>query len=454
MIDPATVQIICFKPKADMTRLWVPILPKHIWSKVGAAKVEAGYINRPPIVGSGPFQVAEFKRGRYVRMTRSDNYWGKKPAIDEIIFQVYQNSDTLVQDLKAGTIDAAWEIPQAQLGALKAQKGVEPVPYNYFNWDYLSFNCYASQDSLGNPVLRDPAFRRALNYAVDREGICKITWQGHAVPGTTIIPPNSWKNPDYHWQPPADQLYTFDLAKAAQLLDDAGYPLKNGVRVDKQSKPIKLRLWALNSDIHGQSEGKLIAGWFGRLGLRIVYSVIDEGALEDRLWEFEGDTYTPNFDMYLWDWDGYNDPGQTLSTVMSDQIGSWNEPCWSNAQYDQLAAEQASTMDLDKRKQFIDQLQQIMYDQSPWLVLTYPEHLEAYNTDKWTGWTRVMDGRGPAFYSAGNVDTYLNLQPQAVEKTSRGNGLTIALIGVAAVVVLGSISVWLFLRRRVKAEED
>ena len=49
-------------------------------------------------------------------------------------------------------------------------------------------------------------------------------------------------NPDYHWQPSADQAYTFDLAKAGQLLTAAGYPLKDGVRLDKQGKPIVLRL--------------------------------------------------------------------------------------------------------------------------------------------------------------------------------------------------------------------
>ena len=57
------------------------------------------------------------------------------------------------------------------------------------------------------------------------------------------------------------------------------------------------------------------------------------------------------------------------------------------------------------------QMQQIMYQQSPWIVLAYPEDLEAYNTAKWTGWTQMFGGTGPAFNCEGNYDTYLNLRP-------------------------------------------
>ena len=52
-----------------------------------------------------------------------------------------------------------------------------------------------------------------------------------------------------------------------------------------------------------------------------------------------------------------------------------------------------------------------MYEQTPWVVVAYPDFFEAYDTAGWTGWTRVNDGNGPAFFTAGNVDTYVNLKP-------------------------------------------
>ncbi len=455
VVDPSTVKIVCTRPKADMERLWLPILPKHIWSKVDPDIVQSAYSNKPPIIGSGPFQVVEFKKGRYLRMVKNPSYWGKQPTVDEIVFLTYQNSDTMTQDLKLGTIDAAWGLPQAQFQQLKATDGLEALSYNYRNWDYLNINCYEGKGSLGHPVLRDAAFRNALDYAVDREKIAAIAWSGNAKPGTTIVTPNTWFDPDYHWQPPADQLHIFDMTKAAAMLDAAGYTDGdgNGIR-EYKGEDIKLRLQALAGDVHGQGEGKLIAGWMRQLGLGVDFRVIDEGALEDRLWNYKGDTYAPDFDLYLWDWDGYDDPGQTLATLTSVQIESWNEPCWSDAEYDKLATEQAATLDPQARKELIWRMQQIIYEQTPWVVLTYPEHLEAYRTDKWTGWTRVMAGNGPAFYTAGNIDTYLNLEPKAVEAASGGSSLTMVLIVVGAIAVLAIAVLALWLPRRKHAMEE
>ena len=254
-------------------------------------------------------------------------------------------------------------------------------------------------------------FRDALNYAIDRDALCRLAYEGLAAPATTILPPNTWFNPDYHWQPPAEELYTFDLAKASQLLTAAGYPLKNGVRLNKQGQPIVLRLWATTDFPEAQIEAKLIAGWFQRLGLKIDLSIIDRGAENARVWNFKGNAYAPDFDMYVDDWLGYGDPGQTLTAETTAQIGYTNEPSWSDAAFDKLDAEQSSALDPTARQNIIDKMQQIMYQQTPWVVLVYPEYLQAYNTARWTGWTLTLHGHGPAIITTGNVDTYLNLRP-------------------------------------------
>ena len=68
VIDELTVEIRCSKPKANMITTWIPILPEHIWSKVSPKAAGASYQNKPPIVGTGPFQTVEVKKGDYVRM--------------------------------------------------------------------------------------------------------------------------------------------------------------------------------------------------------------------------------------------------------------------------------------------------------------------------------------------------------------------------------------------------
>jgi peptide/nickel transport system substrate-binding protein len=438
-LNPTTVRITCSSPKADMEKVFVPILPEHIWKKVSPQAATTSFTNPAPIVGSGPFYVAKWVKGSYIQMDRNPYYWGKRPTLDAIYFETYENPDTMTTDLKSGALDAAWGIPVAQFKSLTTVPGLTALAYHFYNWDYLNFNCYAGTSSLGNPVLRDWRFRNALNYAIDRQRLCALAFVGYASPGTTILPPNTWVDPDYHWQPSASQLYTFNLAKASQLLTAAGYPLRNGVRLDKQGKPIVLRLWATTDSEPEQIEGKLITGWLQALGIKIDFGVIDSGALTARIWNYQGKTYAPDFDMYVDNWLGYFDPGETLMAETTGQIGGTNEPSWSDPQYDMLCAQQFAALNPTARQALIWRMQQVMYQQTPWIVLTYPDYFEAYNTAKWTGWTRVDNGTGPAFYTTGNVDSYVNLKPVVTTATGGGKSTLWILIGVvaaAAVVVV------------------
>jgi peptide/nickel transport system substrate-binding protein len=446
-VDATTMKIICTRPKADLEYMWVPILPQHVWEQVPPAAAEADYQVTYPLVGSGPFQVVQFKRNDFVHLTRNPYYYGKKAAVSDIFFQMYMSADAMTVDLQATNIDAAWGIPTAQFAGLKSASGISPVPYILMNWDYLSFNCYTGK-SLGNPVLKDWKFRNALNWAVDRERLSQTAFNGDATAGTTIAPPGTWHDPDYHWQPPADQVYTFDLAKADLLLDQAGYPRGAGGLRQYQGQPITLRLWATTDSVPEQTEAGLIASWFKQLGLKIQYSTIDQGALENRIWFYQGDTFVPNFDMYVWSWDGYNDPGQTLSTMTTSQIENSNEPAWSNAQFDRLNTQQFAALDPEKRKQLIWQMQQIMYEQTPWIVTTYPDHLEAFNNDKWTGWTRVTNEQGPVFFAGGNVESYLNLMPKSGAAKKGATGVWLALGVLAGIIVIALVAMMIMRRRR------
>jgi peptide/nickel transport system substrate-binding protein len=453
-LAPDVVRITCSRPKADMMHIFLPILPRHVWEKVDPNEAQTSHANKPPIVGTGPFITTEFKKGSFVRMERNPYYWGTRPTLDELLFEYYTNGDTMTADLKSGAIDAAWGIPEAQFDSLASVDGIEPVAYNFFNWDYLSLNCYEGT-SRGNPVLRDWRFRNALNYAVDRQALADIAYVKKATPGTTILPPGMWSDPDYHWEPPDDQRYAFDLAEAGRLLDEAGYEIGPNATRLHDGKPIELRLWTTTESAPAQTSLKLIAGWLKKLGLKIEVSIVDAGALQDSIWNFEGDTYLPDFDMYIWDWAGYSDPGQTLSAQITDQIGNTNEPCWSNAEYDALNEQQASELDPEQRKLVIDRMQQIMYEQTPWVVLTYPKYLQAYNDADWTGWTRMFDGAGPAFLTTGYPQSYIDLKPVAAETASGSGGGTTWVVIVAVVAVVLTLAATVFLRRRRgQAEEE
>ena len=268
-VDPYTVRFVCSRPKANMLELAVPILPEHIWSHIDPKVAADTYRNKPPVIGTGPFQVVEYRPNKYVRLVANKQYWRGAPKVDELILQIYQSPDTMQMDLRSGAIQAATKLPLAQLKTLQTDEDLDLSTQNpQLVVHDLGFNCYTGPASQGNPVLLDPAFRRALNYAIDKEQICRVAYFGLARPGETTLVSQYWVDPDWHWTPPAGERYPFDLEKAKTALDAAGYRDTDGDGLREfEGKPITLRLWAIATEPNEQTAGKLITGWLRQVGL-------------------------------------------------------------------------------------------------------------------------------------------------------------------------------------------
>ena len=458
-IDPATVEFTCSEAKTNMLGMPIPILPEHIWSKLTAAQITATFPNKPPMIGTGPFQVVEWKHGEYVRAVANKDYWRGAPKADEVVWSLYKNQDTMAADLKSGAIQVAWDIPPAQFDPLNADQNLAAIGGVLNGFNYMDFNCYTGKASLGNPVLKDAAFRHALNWAIDKQKVVDIGYIGHAQPATTIIRAGYYKPPlDYHWQPSEGELYMYDPAKAEAALDAAGYKDANGdgVREDRAGKPIELRLFARSQSATDQRVGKLITGWLEAVGLKIDFQVIDEGALNDKIYNYKGNTFAPDYDLALWYWYSDPDPNFILSVLTTAQIGSWSDTSWSDPEYDRLYAQQQTTIDPEARKQLIWQMQQIAYDQSPYITLTYPEWLESYNDGQWAGWVKSPSGDGPVIYTQYNIDTYLYAAPKPAAATtaSTGGGSTGVILAAVVVLVVIAVVLTVVVRRRRRAVEE
>ena len=174
-------------------------------------------------------------------MTANKNYWGGAPKIDEVDFVYYQNADTMVQEMKSGSLQGAWGVLEPSTASSRTTPPSSPSPARPRARRarlQLLHGPFA-----GQPRAQGLALPQALQWAVDHNKIVQIAYGGLAQPADSVLVSHLWSDPDWHWQPPADETYDFDLAKAGQMLTAAGYPLKNGVRLDKQGKPIVLRLW-------------------------------------------------------------------------------------------------------------------------------------------------------------------------------------------------------------------
>jgi len=438
--DDYTVVITSSKPNAVMTALYVPILPEHIWSKVPDKKVTDW--SNMPMVSSGPFFVSEVQSGKFVKLTRNPYYkdgFGVEPVVGTVLYEMYQQQDSLVDDYKSGNLDAAIELAPGFYRGLKGQPGTTLTDAPSLGFHELGMNCYKSPKSKGNPLLLDVRVRQAINYAIDKQKVANVAMEGLAPVATSILSPVQGF---YRWDVPTDQQYGYDPAKAKQILDAAGYRMgAGGVRVAPNGKPVKFRLAALTDYPMDVTAAKLITGYLKAVGIGITLQVMDEGAFTNMNYD------NGNDDLYIWNWNADIDPGYILSTFTTGQLLNGSDSDYTNPAYDKLYTQQAAAVIPADRQAIVRKMQQILYHDAVYDVLWYNVLIQAYRTDKWTGYATVPASAGGAPFRNMLRTTYVDLKPKAAAAAKSGGSSTGLIVGIviAVLVVLGIV---LLLRRR------
>jgi peptide/nickel transport system substrate-binding protein len=410
--DAKTVVVTLTDPSSLILGAYVPILPEHIWKAVTFEQANNEFQNDVPVVGTGPFQAIEWEKGQFTRFKRNEFYWGKKPAIEEVQMIYFANQDAMDQALQRGTLQAARSILPTQFAQIDADPNIVAVNGSTNGWDQLAFNGYDGKGKEGiggsTPALRDPAFRDALGWAVDRDLLVKQTLSGLGEPGTTAVPPVLGK---WHYTPTADELRTFDPEKAKAKLDAAGYVDSNGDgnREDKDGKEFALEIITPNTYSYYSASANIIAEWYGNVGVKTTVQVIDKDTVTEKVTPPEAGGKA-DFDIELWGWGGSPDPDYLLSIFTTDQIGVWSDSFYSNPEYDQLYLDQQVAPTEADRKVIIDKMQQLLYRDAPYDIIFYSGELQAYRTDTWHGYTVQPRQGGTPFFTFG-VENYLNLQP-------------------------------------------
>ncbi len=444
---------------------WLYVLPEHIWGKMSPQ--DAHNFEKVPVVGSGPFELVKWDtKAQSWEFKANDSYWGGAPHIQTLIFQQFDNAEAMVQALKAGDIDFADSVPVDLFRTLQHAPGITTNVAAPTTFDQLSFgqvpfghtptNCTACDTkhaSTTNPILEDPQVRLAMEYAIDKQALVDKVLGGYGVPGTTVVPAGFT---NWHWSPPASEQINFDIAKANQILDQAGYtkgtnggtwsPSCNCTRVDpKTGQPFKFRFYVLTSEPNEVKDAQYIQGWWKQIGVQVSPQAVSEGKLVD-IW------YSNDYDIYMWGWGPDPDPDFILSTFTSQSCGVWSDTCFSNPQYDKLYQQQAVAPDPTARKQIVTQMQQFIYQQVPEVVLYYNEDTQAYASNQWTGFINQPQPTGFKLFAYGPY-SYLSIRPKAGAVITTGSGGISGFVWLAIaaglVVVIGGI---VLARRR--GEED
>lgn len=189
------------------------ILPRHLYE--GTNILTNPYNVKP--VGTGPFVFKEWVRGEYVLVERNPSYWDKdKPRLDRIRFRFIPDSGARAAALETGEVHYTplSPVPYADVPRLKEKASlVVETRGNEANAPmfFLDFN-------VRRPQFQDVRVRRAIAHAIDKKALADTVWFGFARPATGPIP--SYQKQFYTADVPQ---YGFDLARAEQLLDEAGY---------------------------------------------------------------------------------------------------------------------------------------------------------------------------------------------------------------------------------------
>lgn len=452
--DDATLVITCDKPNAGMLALYIPILPEHVWKDVSDDDLES-YKNIP-LVGSGPFVLDEAKKDKWVKLVPNPDYpedLGGAPKIDEFWYIFSQNMDSMVQDYKAGNLDAIVDWPASYYEDLKGIEGTTVSKAPAIGFVELGINCWDDPKSKGNPLLLDVAVRQALNYAIDKQSIVDASMGGLAPVATSLISPvqGIW-----HYDVPDEEQYTYDPDKAMQILEDAGYSDTDGdgIREDAKGNKLEFRFSAFNEYPEQQQAAKKIAAYCDDVGIMLKLDLMDEGAFSDQYYS------NADGDLFIWSWRGDIDPGFMLSTFTTAQILNWGDSNYSNPEYDQLYDEQMLALnpedpsDPSARADVVHEMQAILYRDSPYVILWYNINLQAFRTDRWTGYGLVpTSGDGAPFFNLTRT-TYQDLEPltaATADDEGSNTGLVVGIV-IAALVVAG-IVIWL-LKRPKKLETE
>lgn len=306
-------------------------------------------------IGTGPFKFVSAEADNYVLIERNDAYWGGKPKLSKVRFNVIPDTTTRALELRKGSADAAINAMSSDMAvALKSEQNLEVKVEPGTIYMYLAFN-------LRDPVLKDARVRQALAYATDRQVIIHSLWRDMAEPANSLLPMQHWA---YDASLPN---YEHNVAKANQILDEAGYKKTNGVRFHltmKTSTEETTRLLAM-----------VLQQQWRDVGVQLDIRTFEFGT-------FYSDVVKGAFQVYSLRWIGGNEDPDIFEHVFhsaSFPPKRANRSYYVNKQVDELIDQGRKELDRGKRKAIYIKLQQIISQDLPYIHLWYLDNVLIHN---------------------------------------------------------------------------
>jgi len=357
--------------EVDFKRVYVPgfeaiagayIVPKHIWSKLD----DPLKFNNPDPVGTGPYTEVLRFNSQVWELGKNHNYWQKgKPHVEKLIFPTFSTNEQTTLALLSGKLDWAGAfIPAIQ--RIFVDKNPEHHHYWFRNTGYSTFLHTNTKD----PILQNTNVRKAISYAIDREQVVKVGMYNYTSPAhvTSLTGPMAkWYSPKINEK---ENWTAFNLEKANELLDDAGYKWKNkNERIGSDGSPLKFNIIVVSGWSDWVRSAQVISQNLKKVGIQANVRTYDFGAWIARMQQ-------GNFQMAVgWADKGANPYNFFKSMMFSEYvkpIGETADINWHRfgiKEADVLIKEFEKTSDENKIKNIIYKLQHLFIEHAPGIPL-------------------------------------------------------------------------------------
>ncbi|MEW6028952.1 MAG: ABC transporter substrate-binding protein [Chloroflexota bacterium] len=394
----------------------LPIVPKHLWENRTEEEITTGANEKP--IGSGAYLYLSNAEDRNI-WERNENWWGidvfGKPAPKYIVDIRFSSNNVALGSVLKGEVDLSNNFLPGV--ATLVDKGYVKT---YFAGAPYMLSANTAVLFLNNTKkpMDDPAFRRALAFAIDVPSIVNVAYANlvKAASPTGLLPSLS----RFDDQAVLAELgYTFDTEKAKAMLAAAGYVDVDGDGFVEapDGSAIALEVTCPNGWTDWMAAIDIIASSAQAAGINIKSAYPDYGAWNTAL---QGGT----FDMTLNNWAGMSNTPWTLYNLLfrhpiQDQMQSGNFGRYDNQEMFDLvdALAKVPVTDEEAMKAACSAIQELMLTDMPMIPLWYNGLWSQYSTSSWTNWPdeNAADPTIPTTWSGywqmGGLMTLINLKP-------------------------------------------
>jgi len=318
---------------------------------VGIVPASAGGDFSQHPIGSGPFRFVSARQDEEVVLERNPSYFALVPGIAQVRFRVVPEATVRALELRKGTADLVLNsLAPDMVPVLARQPALEVTEQPGTIYAYVAYN-------LDDPVLVHREIRQALAYATDRAALVAYLLRGQGRLADDLLPPNHWA-----YEPDVPR-YSYDPARAEQLLDAAGFPRRAG---PKGNMRLKLTLKTSTEELPRLLAAVLQDQW-RRVGVELELRALEFAT-------FYADITRGNFQLYTFRWiGGNNDPDIFEYVFHSRKIppDGANRGHYRNPRLDALLDQARVEPDREKRQRIYSEVQRIVATDQPYLNLWY-----------------------------------------------------------------------------------